>query len=174
MASQFNPYAAPKSATLASGSSDFWREGDKLVCRPDGVLPARCVKCNQPAEQPMKVRTLYWHHPAWYLLILINIVVYAIVALIVRRKATVALGLCEGHRRRRTRFLWIGWGGFILGLALMVGGGAYVVIGLVLILVAITAGLSGARLVYPQRITKEEVRLKGCDQSFLDTIPERG
>ncbi len=174
MAEQFNPYAAPKSATVPSAEGAFWREGKVLVCHPDGVLPARCVKCNEPAVQPMKERTLYWHHPAWFLLILINIIIYAIVALIVRRKANLTLGLCASHRSRRTLSLWLGWGGFVLGIAAIFAGGAMVIVGLVLILAGIIAGFAGGRFVYPQKITKEEVRVKGCGEPFLESFPQRG
>ena len=49
---------------------------------------------------PVKKRKVYWHHPAWYLLLLAYGVGYALV-LFFRRKAEVSPGLCA---RRSARF----------------------------------------------------------------------
>jgi hypothetical protein len=59
------------------------------------------VKCSDVATNKIK-RTFYWHPPAWYLLIFLNILIYAIVALAVRKKAVLEVWLCERHRCRRT------------------------------------------------------------------------
>lgn len=170
-----NPYAPPKAALEDEPIHDYWREGNVLVMKQDSALPARCVKCNEPAVEPMKERRFYWHHPGWYLFILINIVVYAIIAMIVRKKARVAVGLCPKHLLRRRIFLAIGWGSFLFGLAAIFSGlspdrGDMVLVGISLLLIGIIAGMIGSRIVYPSRITKEEVRLKGCGNEFLDSL----
>src|SRR5262249_43785371 len=146
--------------------------------RSGGALPARCVKCNADALQPIKERTLYWHHPAWFALVLVNVILYAIVALVVRKKAKLKLGLCVGHKRRRTIFLWIGWGGFFLSLLTAFAGisvdlGPLALIGLLGILVFIVAGIAGSGIAAPSKITKEEIRLRGCGRPFLDSLESR-
>ena len=57
-----------------------------------GVFPHRCVKCNEPTEPPNKRRTVYWHHPAVYVLLLVYVIVYIIVAVIVRKTAKIDPG----------------------------------------------------------------------------------
>ncbi len=123
-----NPYA-PSRASLKSDDAPsrggqsgetVWRNQKLLVMVPDAALPPRCVKCNGPAEEPTKVRKIYWHHPLLYLLILINLIVYAVVAAIVRKRALVAPGLCAEHKKRRQIGLLIGWGGVVAGMMLMV------------------------------------------------------
>jgi len=162
-----NPYSPPKAALEAHAHGEYWRDGKNVMCRPGSTLPPRCVKCNEPALQPMKARKLYWHHSAWYLFVFVNIVIYVIVAMIVRRKAVVTYGICAKHRNRRWLFIAIGWGGVALGVLLILANAA---VALILMLVAMLTGLFGSRLAYPTRITKEEVRLGGCGEAFLDSI----
>jgi hypothetical protein len=76
----YNPYAPPGEATTSPPYRDdrvgeaCWREGGDLFVGRPGALPARCIRCNAPAVAPRKMRTLYWHNPPWYLLILLNLI----------------------------------------------------------------------------------------------------
>ena len=165
-----NPYLPPKAALEKRIAGEYWREGKRVVMRPGGVLPPRCVKCNAPALQPMAPRKVHWHHPAWFLLILVNILIFIIVGLLVRRKAEVTFGVCARHRLRRRIFIAVGWGGLFLGFLIATGGGAWTAVGILMIVAAILIGMIGARLAYAARITKTEVRLAGCGRAFLDSI----
>jgi len=178
LATDFNPYAPPRAAVEREALHDCWREGKLLVMRVGSALPHRCVKCNQPAIEPIKTRQVYWHHPAWYILFFLSIPIYVIAALIARKKAQVAPGLCARHQKRRRVFLAIGWGGFVLGLALLFIGiaeneFAWSMTGIATILLAFIAGIVGARIVFPARITQEQVRLRGCGKDFLDSLPQQ-
>jgi hypothetical protein len=168
-----NPYAPPQ-APLSSGSGGrVWREGAILVLEPGAELPPRCVKCDEPAELPLKPRTLYWHHPALYILALVALLLYAIVALIVRKQATVAPGLCLAHRKRRTLWITVGILGPLLGFPIMTlsqGECGPIFLGALLFLGGLIGGLMGARIVYPERIDPQEVRLKGCGEAFLASL----
>ena len=179
-----NPYA-PSSASLDAvdarrgldGEIAVWRDAKTLVMLPGAVLPDRCVKCNAPADAPTKNRKVYWHHWGIYLVVLINIIFYAIVALIVRKKAVVAPGLCARHKTRRAVALAIGWTGVLGGLALLFVGiaqtidPAFALLGLLLMLFAAIELIAFGRIVYPTRIDSDYVRLKGCKPAFLDTLP---
>ena len=92
-----NPYAPTqaslKSADTPAGTGGLWREGNCLVVARGAAFPRRCVKCNEPSEEPHKLRKVYWHHPAVYLLLLGYAILYIIVALIVRRTMEVNPGL---------------------------------------------------------------------------------
>ncbi|HUI58580.1 MAG TPA: hypothetical protein VLX90_00065 [Steroidobacteraceae bacterium] len=168
------------SRTVHGDGGGLWREGKVLVLQPDAALPARCVKCNGAAEEPTKTRRVYWHHPAVYLLILLNMLIYLIVALIVRKRASVAPGLCTAHKKRRLVGLILAWGGLFAGLALMfasIGNGSgnpgiMVALGLLLMLFAALVGIIATRVVYAKRIDQDYVRLRGCGAQFLDSLPE--
>lgn len=175
---QINPYAAPKSAfTPVSNSDGIWRLKKTVILRRDSDLPDRCIKCNAPALPPYKKQKLYWHHPALYLLFLLNIIVYLVIALLIRKTAELHVGLCEEHRKQLLRGRVIGYGGFVLVLAL-----TFVSIvehstplGIAtgcLALVWIIATIAVNRLLTPQKIDKDYVRIKGCGPLFLDSLPE--
>ncbi|MBI3372429.1 MAG: hypothetical protein HY017_11840 [Betaproteobacteria bacterium] len=175
MSNNGNSYVPVQAASSAGRAQEYWRDGKVMVMRIGSALPERCVMCNAPAVQPIKPRSVYWHHPGWYLLVVINILLYVVVGLLIRKKATVAFGLCANHRRRRRNFLAIGWGGFFLGLVAFAVGAANMVgwlipLGMLIMLVAVIAGYFGARVAYPSRITAEEVRLSGCGAAFLDSL----
>jgi hypothetical protein len=149
-----------------------WREGKVLGLRRGSELPHRCLKCNEPAQVPVAARSMTWHHPGWYLLVPVGILIYIIVALIVRRRASVPVPLCAKHKRRRLISLSIALVGSIVGIVAVFGGGAVTALGLLLLLTGIGFGVVGTRDIYPGRITSGEAYLRGCGPAFLNTIPE--
>jgi hypothetical protein len=178
---EHNPYA-PSAASLAGAtvipadSGGAWRDGKLLILTREAALPNRCVRCNEPSQEPTKSRRVYWHSPWLYLLILANILIYALVALIVRKKAVVAPGLCSEHKKRRRIGIGIAWALLIAGFALMFTGiptakGAAVIGGLLLIMVALLVSANVSRIVRANRIDAQYVRLKGCGPAFLDSMP---
>jgi hypothetical protein len=178
-----NPYAPSPASLKATGKAGdaasmtgVWRDGDILVMTQGAELPDRCVKCNEAAAAPTKDRTLYWHHPGIYALLLFNLIIYLVTAMIVRKKAVVAPGLCQQHKQRRSRVLLLGWLGIIVGLGMLVYGASndgpgVMILGVLVCLVSIILCLILARIVYPKRIDKAFVRLKGCGEDFLNTLP---
>lgn len=185
-----NPYAAPQSevvvdALLAEPGDGVWRDGAILVMRKEAVLPDRCVKCNQPAGGGRLKRSLAWHHPAWFFLILISLWIYIIVALIVRHTAKIEIGLCEVHRRKRRNAIAVSWflvlagiGAFCAGLGLSGGFGptpwyapASLVGGVVLFLAGLIYAVVAVPPVTPQKINKEFVWLKKVDPDYVAEFP---
>jgi hypothetical protein len=175
-----NPYA-PSRASLAGSDvragARLWRLNKVLIISRDGDLPDRCIKCNADADGPTKTRTVYWHHPGFYLLLLVNIIVYIIAALIARKTAKVSPGLCARHKRKRTLGIWIGWGGFFVGLVAMSAafGSNQPDLGMFLIFATagcVIAGLLISRIVYAKRIDDRYVQLRGCGEAFLAELPE--
>ena len=181
-----NPYA-PSRASLtatdraaATDDSAVWRDGNVLITLVNAEMPHRCIKCNEPADEPTKKRKVYWHPGTLYLLLLINALIYAIVALVVRKKVIVSAGLCGEHKKRRRNALIIGWTGTVVGLVLMFhalgsgssGGGIEAFVGILVVLASIIVGMIFARVVYAKKIDKTYARLKGCGPEFLDSLPQ--
>jgi Na+/proline symporter len=75
----------------------------------DADLGDRCLKCNGPCEGRKLKRKLSWHPQGWYLLLLFNVLIYIIVAMIVRHTATIYVPLCDRHRRKRRRAIAVAW-----------------------------------------------------------------
>jgi hypothetical protein len=171
-----NPYAPPQASLIERTPTACTRDGKFLVVPQGHDLPGRCVKCNEPAALD-KPRRFAWHHPAWYLFIPLNIIVYAVIATLVQKKARVAIGLCDAHRARRRHFYVAAWAILAIGLGLicsvtsMESRTLFAAVGAGLLLLACIVGIVGARVVWPARITREQTRLKGCGQAFLDSLP---
>jgi len=179
MTTDLNPYAAPK-ADVNAGSADlqgmYWRSGAILMARDGAVLPNRCVKCNAILDVVMKRRRFYWHHQALFLLVLLNIFVYLIVALIVRRRADVSYGLCLVHRRKRARGVAIGlscllFSIFLAGAAISASQPHLMLVALLGCVASIVASAVLARTLMPVRIDRAAAQLKGCGDSFLASLP---
>jgi hypothetical protein len=182
MPTETNPYAAPR-ADVNTGAGGqyvapgaFWRSGPILMTRHAAVLPARCVKCNAELEAPLKKQRFYWHHQAWFVLVLLNAIIYIVVALIVRRHADVTYGLCAPHRQRRKRGILLAVGGLLLSLALIFVGvatsqSALLLIALLGFLMSIVIAVVKGRTLLPVRIDKSGAQLKGCGEAFLASLP---
>jgi hypothetical protein len=175
-----NRYAPPKAVLedRSGAETEMWREGKVLVLRKGGQFPHRCIKCNEPAVAPGRRQKLTWHPPAWYLLIFLAVLLYAIVALIVRKKAVVEVGLCERHQKRVLFGRIVGWGGFVvlLGLSFAAVAQPSGDLGLVAMLFAlpwVLATITFNRLLIPHRIDDHFVRVKGCGPAFLRSLPDR-
>ena len=181
-----NPYAPPVTVSPfadmeAAKSTGLWRKGTVLVMHKRAQLPARCVKSNEPAKGRLK-RVLYWHHPAIYLSILISIWIYIILALALRKSATIYIGLSNEWFRKRRRAIRIGWLSVLAGIGIFVVGivsidrtpalGWLIGIGVLVLLFGAIYGLIAARMVVAQRISDDYVWLKGVHPEYLAGLPE--
>jgi hypothetical protein len=178
-----NPYQAPQ-VNLANDYADnqdsYWRDGKMLVLKRDGQLPARCIKCNADAQMPMRRKTLTWHHPGWYALLLVNIIIYAIVGSIVRKRVKLEFGLCNEHSVKRRNAIIAAWAIFLVsaGIAFVVGqqvedpGWAFA-IAIAGFLVALIIAMIGARSLHAKKITDQEIRIAGCGEPFLEGAMQR-
>lgn len=157
--------------------SAIWRDGKLLVAARETVLPDRCVKCNRPARGARMAKKLYWHPPAYYLFICGGLLLYAIIALIVRKTATLHLGICEEHRSKRRRSIAITWSLVGLTIALFVvsgvtNEGAIAGLAVLILLGALIFGIVTTQLVSPVKIDQQGVVwLKGIPPAYLEGLP---
>ena len=187
MQDELNPYAAPTAAPAVvpvGSASGLWRENKVLVMHKDAVLPNLCVKSGMAVDQPGIKRTFTWHNPWLGLVILVNILLYLIVAIIASKRATILIPLSPEERKKRSSGLLLSWlvglGGVVLTIASLVllsdqraptflifG----VVIGIVMALFGLIFGQTKARILAPSKITKTHVWLKGVHPTILDQLP---
>ena len=153
-----------------------WRDHATLVMTKDASLPDYCVKCDAPAGGFRLRRRFSWHEPLLYLLVLVGWLVYFIVAIIVRKQATVYLGLCQEHHQRRRNWIAAGWALFAFTFLLMFVAFAnyYPGIGLLSLL-----GIFGSlvwliiatRVVNVKKIDDRYVWLTGVNANYLARFP---
>ncbi len=155
----------------------LWRSGKQLVMLKGATLPERCVKCNAPAPGPGLKRNLAWHQPAIYLLILLSLLIYIIVAVIVQKRAKIVVNLCEAHRAKRRFVIRLASGIFVLAVLMLIGSGIggilwLTFLGIVTFIGALLYRALGMRMVYARRIDDKYIWLGGVGREFLDTLPE--
>jgi hypothetical protein len=175
---QSNPFAAPSlraqaEQPVALGETPIWRHGSTVVVPKEAVLPDRCVKCNAPTSFKL-YRKLYWHPSGYYFLLFVNVLVYLIVAILIRKKAAAHVGLCDRHRALRMAGFWVGWGGALLTLGSCTAGVATDQEGLLLLgflgfFPAILTGALWARVVVPYKIDDHYAWLR-VGKPFLESI----
>jgi hypothetical protein len=182
-AESHNPYAAPREAGYLPPQPAFqapfaglWSQGDVLVMHKLAPLPDICLKSNQPATRRLK-RSLYWHHPGYYLIILLHLLIYLVVALIVRKSATIYIPLTDEWYYRRRRNMLIAWGLILLSMVVfalsipLVDQQSWAPIVMIacfpLALGAAIWGLIMCRMVWPKRMTDEYIWLKGVHPDYL-------
>lgn len=166
------PYFPPPSHNF----NTVWRSNALLVMTKQASLPNRCIKCNAPTGERLK-RKLQWHHPALYLLILVSILVYAVVAMVVRKTAVVNIGLCEEHRESRKLSIIITvLLAFVAALssiaAVQFESPLLFFVALALVLAATIYGSLTIRVVAPTKIDEHFVWIKGADSTYLQEFPD--
>lgn len=171
------PLAVQKLQENVSLGSGPWRQGKIVVVQKNVPLPQRCIKCGAtPAKQLRKV--LYWHHPAVYLAILPGILIYVILALVLRKTIILVLPLCRECNGRRKRNMLIGWLAFLgaIGLFVMAGAAtresevAFLLGGLGLLLFSLIWAIC-VRFVLPKKITETHAWVAKFGRPFIESLP---
>jgi hypothetical protein len=152
----------------------------------DDDLPPVCAKCGRRAVVNPK-KTFSWH-PMWVIaLILVNLLLYVIVALALTKRMTVPLPFCERHRnywRNRKIFVYggllglllLGAIGVIAALALDSSGesgmlGTVCILGFGIFLVLlIAAAIMQTNSIRPDEITDRSITLVGLSRDFTDAV----
>jgi magnesium-transporting ATPase (P-type) len=174
-------YATP--VVYAGGQ---WQEGKVLVIAKDSTFLPCCVKCGGESDGRPWRKTYWWHHQAIFLIALFNILIYAIVAMCVRKSAKVQLNLCAHHRARRQKWLLITWLTSLTSLASIIGGfvflanakrseeyigGLVVAGGVVLLILAVVFGNVFTPILKPKKIDKHFAWFTGAGPAYLEQLP---
>lgn len=155
-----------------------WRSGKQLVMHVDSILPDRCIKTNLPTHGQRLKRNLSWHNSGIYLLILVNMLLYLIVALCVRKRATIEIGVSDAVMKKRKTAITVGWVLGLGGIAVFTIGLAYeslgllIPVGIVAPIVVIVWAMRGVNIVTPARIDREYIWLKGVNKDYLSEFPD--
>jgi len=184
---EINPYSSPAITTPIKPPSDpasggVWRQGKLLVMGREAILPERCVKTNLPAEGRTLRRDLSYYPPWVAVLILLNILIFAAVAVIIQKRATIHIGLCEERIAKRWRTIVISW--MIVICSVCLGVTSLLMIDyselaipmlLVSIFTCVVGGLYGvlaSRIVTASKIDKTHIWLRGVCPEYLAELPD--
>jgi hypothetical protein len=132
-----NPYAAPQSDSAPPAppsaaphveSAGLWRDSKLMVVRIGQVsgIPQRCVKCNTPDDCERMSLRLPYHHPIYFLFLLLTPFGYFQARRAVCVYYNIPLWVCKQHR------FWYSFGTFCGGMILawpfifLFGGGLFI------------------------------------------------
>ncbi|MGI9012631.1 MAG: hypothetical protein ACR2GY_00110 [Phycisphaerales bacterium] len=147
-----------------------------VTAAPRDTLPPRCAKCNEPSDGKVRKGTFSWLHPALYLIILAALLIYVIVALIVRKKATVMYALCPVHARQRQRRIALAWVVCLLfpasiAIAIAVDEPLLILAGLVCLIGGLVYTALAVPVLVPTRIDDRFAEFNRAGPAFLDSLP---
>ncbi|HUK86826.1 MAG TPA: hypothetical protein VLT85_04115, partial [Terriglobales bacterium] len=139
-----------------------------------------CVKCGRPTREVLD-KTFWWHDPVLFVLILLGVMVYVIVALIARKSCTLNVPVCEEHRRSYQSRRRIGRNLMLASIPLwaviwIAGNGSDEAVGLgaLVFLLVFVVGLIVRRAagpIKPANIDKQTATFRGASESFLQLLP---
>lgn len=150
-----------------------------MVVPRGAALPPNCVKCGRDAAVPWQ-KKFYWHEPWLYILILFpGLLIYAIVALFIRKKMELNVPLCDAHHSDRKRYNLLGAVmliGFIpvaimLATVLKMDAGIAWLVGLGMFIAGVVF-FSKATFLKPTKIDEQGGTFQGADEAFLKLLPE--
>jgi hypothetical protein len=160
---------------LRSQPQGVWQRRGQVIMLKDAELPDSCVKCNAPVRDSEKVKVrLYWHHPALYVA-LVSPLIYAIMAAIFTKRATIYAGLCKEHRASRDSKLTAGLslviGGFFGGFYFLANGP--VELSVISFLLVVIGGIVLCFLppLKAEEIDDTRIWLKGAGRAFCESLP---
>lgn len=173
MNDDFNPYQPPTTNIIQTHpNGEYWAEGKFLVMpytKEQRILPHRCIYCNKPIEE-LKKRIFYWHHPLFLLLILLNLLIYLIVALFIRKKVTLHIGICNEHKRKRLLKSLATLAVIFINIFLMFTFSNYMLIGFPVLLIGLIFLVIISNPLSISKIKNDLVYFRKCGRPFLDSL----
>ncbi|HLW51349.1 MAG TPA: hypothetical protein VKW06_00775 [Candidatus Angelobacter sp.] len=141
--------------------------------------PATCIRCGAPADGKPLTKWYYWHAPAFYLTILLGVLVYVIVAVVVRKGMKVTVPLCVQHRQRRSIVVTLTWVLPLVGIAdafilaqFNIDGGIIALVTVALILSGLVVWAMAGNPIRPLKIDNFSGEFLGVCEKFLQQFPE--
>jgi hypothetical protein len=166
-------------ASFALAPTVATRRGKELLVPRSASLPPVCMKCGTPANTPWR-RKFYWHSPWLYIMILFpGLLIYVIVALIVRKQMELNLPICETHHADRKRYKLLGaimLIGFI-PVSVILGIYGSEALGWITCLVMFVAGIVFYQMsmlgLHATKIDDLGGSFRGACDTFLNQLPEQ-
>jgi len=172
-------------SAAAPASAGIFRIGSNVIIAQPGpsqtavLPPGMCIRCGAAADGKPVTKWYYWHNPALYLLIFLGLLIYAIVALVVRKRMKVTVPLCLQPAKKRSIAVTLAWILPLVGIAdavilpqLNVDGGMVALISIALVLTGIVIWSVVASPIRPRKIDDLRGEFGGFCNAYLMQIPE--
>lgn len=185
-----NPYAAPGDfeTRIAADNPELaglWRDRRDLVLHLESRLPSLCVKTGLPTSEIGIQRVFRWHSPWLALALLVNVLLYIILAVALSKRATVVVPLAPAARANRRFWIICSWIIGLTGVAIVCVAVYFLMdvqdaagmsitslfAGLVLLIGGLFVGQNSSRILRPTKITRTHIWLRGVHESILSQLP---
>ena len=169
------PTPAPGTPESAQPVPVSIKDNKALVVPKDYVFPAICVVTGRTDDLVPLKRTLTWHPPLVYLTILLNLIIYVIVAMVTRKVSRHTIYLTREVKARRVRWIIISWllflGAFVfMGVGIGVDQSEWIVGLPVLLILSLAAYMTRVRTIYAARISDAEAEIRGIPLPVMQQI----
>ena len=172
-----NPYQPPATLDLLAPSSTALRiEGKALVVPKGHIFPAICLKTGATDDlKPRERRKFSWHNPKLAFLILLNLLIYALVASICSKRGEVQYQLSRSVARKRRNANLGNWGLFLLAIACFVAGATFEMEALfwaggISMLGYIILGVISSRFFWAQKVDKTHIWIRGIPENVAQAL----
>jgi len=163
-------------ASIAPAPSAAVRRGKELHIPRFAALPPFCINCGAGAHTPWR-KKFYWHTPWIFVLVLVNILVYLIVALRVRKQMPLNVPLCDKHHAERKRYNLLGAlltlgalpVGIFIGTAFNAEGFAWLT-GFGMFVAGVVFLVLAGRYLRPKKIDEQGGIFTGASEVFLNQL----
>ena len=177
-----NPYAPPKSNDLSGPAlAAVHISGKALVLPKEFTFPPICIKTGEAENLvPLQKRRLSWYPPLMIVLVALSPLVFAIIALIFRKKGLIHFQLTKEIARKRKSAIMRNWllffasfGAFFMAAKMPDNQiSIFVLAGTVLFLASLIGAIIAARFLRPQKIDKVQIQLLGIPPEVQQRIVE--
>jgi hypothetical protein len=157
-----------KDAVLSADAvleQDVWRDDDLLVLRLGAQLPDRCISTNEPADGGRIRVPLVWYPDSVRWAGLGGTLPFVIVAISLRKSATIDVPVSRRWRRERRQSAVRAWTLALMGLAVFLVGRPFGGLHTVNWPLMETVGVV--------RMTDTHVWLSGANRRYLAALPQR-
>jgi hypothetical protein len=151
--------------------------GSSVIVPKTFEFPQVCLFTGA-TENLVKVRKqLAWHHPAVFLAILPGLLIYVILALILRKTATIEFYMSRQERTRRRWWHLANWGVFLMTFVSLIAAGGYeinwaIYLAPVFFVATFVIYLLKVRLLYAKKIDDSRATVGGISPMvFSQLVP---
>ena len=171
-----NPYQSPSAESYVLPVNMILVEGKQFVCGDGMVLPARCVKTNEPlTDKEMKKHDFYWCTPVIAVAILLSPLIVILLYFILRKKCTLTFGVSAALRKRRRKVVLVKC---LLALGLFIAmpfaagtdSTPLIVTTIILFLIAVIAIFVGNSWLRVTSFRDKKFSFRGASPEFLQSL----
>lgn len=152
-------------------------DGNVLVVPINRPFPPVCIRTGATQDliaRPLRC-SLSWHTPAIYLAILLNILIYVILALIFRKTSVHAIYLSRTARASQVKWHLANWGLFLgswvlFGAAISQESGATGLSAFAMVVACVVIYFKKVRLLHAAHIDKTHARIRGIPPEVMAQI----